>query len=450
MAILPTTPVPTRRPTGRVTTRVAVRLGGDGRSMAGRLMDNLLKDYAGTHYTWDERGNLIERTWNGEKNVFTWDGFNRMRSASTYGKTTTFSYDALGRRIAKRSSYATTLFGWDGDTLAFESTQSTEGQQEQQAWRGDSVHYIHEPGSFVPLVQIRQAQAVALSQTTDVKALIAANGGRYDIEQDPLWNGQQLRTPQAFAREEIAFYQCDHLGTPQELTDHEGRIAWSASYKAWGEAKQAISEAGRKAGFRNPIRFQGQYWDAETGLHYNRHRYYDPQSGRFVGADPIGLLGGPNLHAYASNPTEWIDPLGLQVRPGGACNLDSGKHGELSPDTNRAPGNRNTRADKFVQSHHPVQNEWPEQNIPGYDRNQAPAVLLRSASGESHAQISAAQRAQRRGLDSQPGGRWGTTTVRDEFNTGYRQMINAGVPTDVARRAMKKSYKYFDCLGAFK
>ncbi|WPH23682.1 RHS repeat domain-containing protein [Variovorax paradoxus] len=279
--------------------------------MAGRLMDNLLKDYAGTHCTWDERGNLIERTWNGEKTVFTWDGFNRMRSASTYGKTTSFSYDALGRRIAKRSEHDVTLFGWDGDTLAFESTQSTEGQQEQQAWRGDSVHYIHEPGSFVPLMQIRQAQAVALSQTTDVKALIAANGGRYDIEQDPLWNGEQFKTPQAFAKEEIAFYQCDHLGTPQELTDHEGRIAWSASYKAWGEAKQAISEAGRKAGFRNPIRFQGQYWDAETGLHYNRHRYYDPHSGRFISSDPIKLAGGANLHRFAPNPITWVDPGGL-------------------------------------------------------------------------------------------------------------------------------------------
>ncbi|MGO4610334.1 type IV secretion protein Rhs, partial [Variovorax sp. 2RAF20] len=115
---------------GRITTRVAVRLNGDGRSMAGRLMDNLLKDYAGTHYTWDERGNLVERTWNGEKTVFTWDGLNRMRSASTYGKTTAFSYDALGRRIAKRSEHEITLFGWDGDTLAFESTQSTEARQE--------------------------------------------------------------------------------------------------------------------------------------------------------------------------------------------------------------------------------------------------------------------------------------------------------------------------------
>ncbi|MGJ7558728.1 RHS repeat-associated core domain-containing protein [Variovorax sp. RB3P1] len=295
---------------GRITNRVAVRLDGDGRSMAGRLMDNLLKDYAGIHYKWDESGNLLERARNGEKTTFTWDGYNRMRSATTYGRTTLFSYDALGRRITKRSGEEVIVFGWDGDTLAFESTQSTEGQQES-AWRGDSIHYIHEFGSFVPLVQIRQARAVELSETTDVKELMAANGGRYDLERDPLWNGQQLRTPESFAREEIAFYQCDHLGTPQELTDHEGRVAWSASYKAWGEARQAISEAGRKAGFRNPIRFQGQYWDEETGLHYNRYRYYDPQAGRFVSSDPIALLGGNNLHAYAINPVQWTDAVGL-------------------------------------------------------------------------------------------------------------------------------------------
>ena len=230
--------------------------------------------------------------------------------SETFDGITNFSYDPLGRRIAKRTRHACTLFGWDGDTLAFESTQSTEAQQEQ-AWQGDSVHYIHEPGSFVPLVQIRQAQAVALSETTDVKALIVANGGHYDIEQDPLWNGEQSRTPAPFRKEEVAFYQCDHPGTPQELTDHEGRIAWSAQYKAWGETKQTISEAGRKAGFRNPIRFQGQYFDDETGLHYNRYRYYDPASGRFVSKDPIGLSGGINLHTCAPSSIGWIDPLGL-------------------------------------------------------------------------------------------------------------------------------------------
>ena len=95
------------------------------------------------------------------------------------------------------------------------------------------------------------------------------------------------------------------------MTDHEGKVAWSAQYKAWGEAKEAISESARKAGMRNPIRFQGQYLDDETGLHYNRYRYYDPHSGRLISRDPAGLLGGFNLYSYAPNPIRWVDPLGL-------------------------------------------------------------------------------------------------------------------------------------------
>ncbi|WP_373308287.1 RHS repeat domain-containing protein [Chitinilyticum piscinae] len=115
--------------------------------------------------------------------------------------------------------------------------------------------------------------------------------------------------PQPF--EQLYYYHTDHLGTPQELLDSDGNLAWSADYKAWGEAKAAISEAAKRAGISNPLRFQGQYFDHETGLHYNQHRYYDPQIGRFISKDPIGLLGGLNVHVYARNPIEWIDPLGL-------------------------------------------------------------------------------------------------------------------------------------------
>jgi RHS repeat-associated protein len=248
-----------------------------------------------------------------------------MTAATDYsGIATTFSYDALGRRLSKSSGDTTTLFGWDGDVLAFESTQSSSAIEEggEHGW---SVHYIHEPNSFVPLVQVRRASAMALSETTDVKALMEANGGAYDIEQDPLWNGEQRQVPRAFDRREMAFYQCDHLGTPQELTDHEGSVAWSAQYKAWGEAREAISEAGRRAGFRNPIRFQGQYWDEETGLHYNRYRYYDPRAGRFISCDPIKLRGGFNLHAFAPNPVQWTDSLGLQKSQGCPDALEEAK-----------------------------------------------------------------------------------------------------------------------------
>ena len=101
-------------------------------------------------------------------------------------------------------------------------------------------------------------------------------------------------------------YHLDHLGTPRELTDSDGKIVWSARYRAYGNLALADVEE-----IDNPLRFQGQYFDAETGLHYNLNRYYDPNAGRFIHQDPIGLDGGANVYQYVHNPVNWIDPLGL-------------------------------------------------------------------------------------------------------------------------------------------
>jgi len=280
-----------------------------------KLLDNLLKEYAGTKYRYDDRGNLVERVQNGERSEYAWDAFNRMTRATTGDSVTTFAYDPLGRRTAKHSQAmegtalretARTMYGWDGDTLALESSVRRGHATDER-----TVHYVYERDSFVPLVQAVRNQALRLPPTTDVKALMAGNDGKYDIALDPLWNGEFEQEAEPFGKDEIAFYQCDHLGTPQELTDCEGKVAWSAQYKAWGQAKEAISEAARKAGIRNPIRFQGQYLDDETGLHYNRHRYYDPDTVRYLSQDSVGLAGGINLYRYAPNPIGWIDPLGL-------------------------------------------------------------------------------------------------------------------------------------------
>ena len=294
-----------------------------------KLLDNLLKEYAGVRCRYDERGNLVERTQDGLRSEYEWDAFNRMTRATTWHGVTTFAYDPLGRRIAKHSGTiegagfresSRTMYGWDGDTLAFESSV-----HQGHAAAERTVHYVYERDSFVPLVQATRSRALRLAPTTDVKALMAGNDGKYDIALDPLWNGEYEQEAEPFGKNEIAFYQCDHLGTPQELTDHEGKVAWSAQYKAWGQAKEAISEAAYKAGIRNPIRFQGQYLDEETGLHYNRYRYYDPDGARYVTADPIGLLGGMNAYQYAPNPTSWIDPLGLRPKnKNAACPACSG------------------------------------------------------------------------------------------------------------------------------
>ena len=136
--------------------------------------------------------------------------------------------------------------------------------------------------------------------------------GRYNFKEDPLWNYK----PVALPIDALAWYQCDHLGTPQEITDQKGNTAWSAQYKAWGEAQEQRSEFAQQAGLTNPIRFQGQYHDHETGLHYNRHRYYDPRVGRFISRDPIGYEGGINVYQYAPNPLVWTDPLGLAAHRG--------------------------------------------------------------------------------------------------------------------------------------
>ncbi|MEX5318571.1 MULTISPECIES: colicin E3/pyocin S6 family cytotoxin [Pseudomonas] len=109
----------------------------------------------------------------------------------------------------------------------------------------------------------------------------------------------------------MAWYQCDQLGTPMELTDEDGGIAWSGRYKAWGLAEEQRSDGAKWAEIRNPLRFQGQYWDVETGLHYNRHRYYDPFIGRFISKDPIDFEGSFNSYKYCPAPTHWVDPLGL-------------------------------------------------------------------------------------------------------------------------------------------
>jgi RHS repeat-associated protein len=103
----------------------------------------------------------------------------------------------------------------------------------------------------------------------------------------------------------VYFYQLDQLGTPLSLTDSENNIVWQAHYSVFGKATVTVNK------IDNPIRFQGQYYDSESGLHYNHFRYYDPQTGRFISQDPIGLLGGINHYQYAPNHVNWIDPLGL-------------------------------------------------------------------------------------------------------------------------------------------
>jgi RHS repeat-associated protein len=100
----------------------------------------------------------------------------------------------------------------------------------------------------------------------------------------------------------------DLVGAPTELVTPAGEVAWRQRRTVWG---QVVAGGG---GADCLLRFPGQYADAETGLHYNLARHYDPATGRYLSPDPLGLVGGPDPHGYARNPTAWLDPLGLACR----------------------------------------------------------------------------------------------------------------------------------------
>ncbi|MBV4484339.1 RHS domain-containing protein [Pseudomonas sp. SWRI153] len=227
-----------------------------------QIKGNRLLMQGDRHYDYDAFGNLIrERRGHGQTLVteYRYDCQHRLIGLTRPdGQTASYQYDAFGRRIRKAVDGATTEFFWQGDHLVAESSDSQ--------YRS----FVYEPGTFRPLA---------------------------------LLDGKGPKKACPF------YYQLDHLGTPQELTDYSGEIVWSAQYDAYGKVA-AVTLAGNDY-LDQPLRFQGQYFDVESGLHYNRHRYYDPRLGRYLTPDPVKLAGGLNQYQYVPNPTGWVDPLGL-------------------------------------------------------------------------------------------------------------------------------------------
>jgi len=107
----------------------------------------------------------------------------------------------------------------------------------------------------------------------------------------------------------LSYVHNDHLGAPKGMTDEEGSVVWRAAYDPFGTATVDPLST-----MEMNIRFPGQYYDQETGLHYNYFRYYDPGTGRYLQSDPVGLVSGLNTYAYVvNNPVLWTDPLGLKT-----------------------------------------------------------------------------------------------------------------------------------------
>ena len=228
----------------------------------------------GVHYRFDAAGNLIERRderqLDGEEPktlALAWDANQRLvwsRRRATFGDAepdegeTVYGYDPMGRRVFKRTGSDEVRFGWDGDALVAERAI------DQEPGTRSRREYLYYPHSFVPL-------AVVDGEVS------------YRFHNDP-------------------------NGCPIRVTRGDGRVVWAARQEAWGEARALVDD------LANSIRLQGQYEDRETGLHYNRHRYFDPLAGQFVTQDPLGMGAGPHPYQYAANASTWVDPLGLMAR----------------------------------------------------------------------------------------------------------------------------------------
>jgi RHS repeat-associated protein len=236
---------------------LASLVSGEKKSAFSHSLGNQVIAKDGTSFEYDGNGRLIRKIssefagksleWS-----YRWNADDQLvRLTDPDGKEWHYEYDPFGRRIAKRCGDEITKFYWDGNVIIHEVKPT-----------GTISTWVYEPGYFTPIY--------------------AVEGGR------------------------IYSVVSDQLGTPMEILDDKGNKAWSSAFSGWGRAFEADTNR-----ITCNFRFPGQYEDKESGLHYNRHRYYDPDTGKYISPDPIGTAGGLNLYAYGTNPVHCWDPFGL-------------------------------------------------------------------------------------------------------------------------------------------
>nr|WP_254220244.1 RHS repeat-associated core domain-containing protein [Burkholderia multivorans] len=286
-------------PAGQLTRRVNIlarQLEEFAWDAAGNLLDdvqrrsrgyvegNRLRMWQDLRFEYDAFGNLVAKTRGANRTQrFTYDGQDRLIAVRTQDARgvveSRFAYDPLGRRIAKSDTFfdirgvkqrtETKRFVWEGLRLA------------QEVRETGVSSYVYSPDApYSPAARVDRVIAEALAAAA-------------------------IDTAKRAAR--IYHFHTDLVGAPLEVTDESGELAWTGQYTAWGKVESSSKDIAR---IEQPLRYAGQYADEGTGLHYNTFRFYDPDVGRFINQDPIGLYGGGNLYAYGPNSQQWVDPWG--------------------------------------------------------------------------------------------------------------------------------------------
>ena len=308
----------------RLTRQGALRLAYDavGRAVE-RTDDHGIGAEGAWRYAYDARGQLV-RAWG--------------RGADGTARALAFVYDGLGRRVWKlvveRAMAERALAGATLERVTARRTRSVWGGEhlvrevtEHAAWDERGGPDARATGRLTASDDAFAAVAFAEDALAEDALAAGLLGG---APPDVAWREAEARdyaywpgtatplllrvtrpatagsAPNVPGASATYLYHCDHLGAPVRLTDAAGQVVWEAAYAAFGAARVRV------AAVSQPWRRAGQYADAETGLYYNRLRYYDPRLGRYLTPDPAGLLGGLHAYRYAGNGPTWdADPLGL-------------------------------------------------------------------------------------------------------------------------------------------
>ena len=257
-------------------------------------------------YSYDDAGSLTQKTQGGNSTNYAYDSQNRLVEVSDKDNRpiARYGYDPFDRRIWK------------------EAYRSKDGAALSQPTR--SYYLYADEGLIAEATQAINPPLSPIDNGGEGTAVTATTAPTITTQYGPRPNSPFttavlfIKTKNSAGQNTIAYYHHDHLGTPIQATDRSGIVVWSAQYNAFGQASITTPTAtDDKPTVASGLRFPGQVEDAETGLYYNWHRYYDPELGRYVTADPIGLVGGVNLYAYVNgNPVDWMDPTGLVKAPG--------------------------------------------------------------------------------------------------------------------------------------
>jgi RHS repeat-associated protein len=285
-----------------------------------------------SYASYDANGNItaITNALDATKNKsFTYDALDRLSTATASGiwGSLGWTYDGVGNRQTEGStvySYAPgtnkltgaggTSFGYDnnGNTTSQAARSYTYNQNQRliQVVDGAMTAGYTYNGNGQRVKKVVNGTTTVFHYSLNGQIIAESNSAGNITAEYVYLNSAPLAKIEG---SNVYFYHNDHLGTPQKMTDASGTAVWAADYKPFGEATITVST------ITNNLRFPGQYYDQETGLHYNYFRDYNPAIDRYIEGDPIGLRGGINLYLYAgANSIRFTDPRGLLLGGPGA------------------------------------------------------------------------------------------------------------------------------------